>query len=570
MQSEWRVYAKRADFKAIGEAFHIDQVTARILVNRGITTKEAIEEYLNGDLNSLHSPELIYGMNEAVEIIRNKIAQGKKIRIVGDYDVDGICSTTILYKCLSRKGADVSYIVPDRIIDGYGINERLVQDALNDGVDTILTCDNGIAAVKPVAFAKEHGMTVIVTDHHEIPFQEANGKKTYIYPDADVIVNVHQEKDSYPFKDLCGAGVALKLATALGISEDEVKEYAELVGIASVCDVVALKGENRILVKYALKSLPTTVNTGLQALQEATGLSEKEKGLTAFDFGFVIGPSLNATGRLDSAMEGISLLLETDYKKAQAKALEIRAINEERKQMTEDEKNKALEMVENSSIKDDHVLVVLLPECHQSLAGIVAGRLKEEYYRPTLVLTLNGDIAKGSGRSIEAYDMFEKLSECKELFTAFGGHKMAAGFSLKKENVDALREALNKRDGLTEKDMTPVRWIDVPMPLDYATISLVEEINALEPFGAENEKPTFADRNLLVRESRIVGKNRNVCRLRLETSAGFLKTAVMFGADTKEVPVSGSKISMLYYPNINEYMGNSSVEFIVKEFRTQS
>lgn len=569
MKSNWRVYTKKADFKAIGERFGIDQVMARIIRNRGLETDEQINMYLNGTMDDMHSPHLLKDADKCVDILTDKIHAGKKIHIIGDYDIDGICSTTILYKGLKAAGADVTFAVPDRIIDGYGINEHLIDDAYNNGTDTIITCDNGIAAIEQIKYAKEKGMTVIVTDHHDIPFDFVDGEKIHKVPRADAIVNPKQEDCPYPFDKLCGAGVAFKVIKILyekcGLNPIGLEEYAELMAIATIGDVVDLSDENRVIVKYGLKHLEVTTNIGIRALVEACEL-EIDK-ISSYHIGFVIGPCLNATGRLDSARRAIELLLTTDMEDARKKALELRTLNVERKDITEEYAAIAIEQVENTELKDDKVLVVYLPDCHESVAGIIAGRVREKFYRPSIVITKAEDGAKGSGRSIEGYNMFEEISKCGKLLNKYGGHPMAAGISLDIDKIDEFRKALNDNQTMTEKDLTPTVWIDVPMPVDYVDIKLIKQFDKLQPFGKGNEKPVFADRNLTVRQSAVIGKNKNVLRCQLESEHGKLVTAIKFKLDGQEIPEAGRKISMVYYPDINEYNGIVSVQFRIEDWR---
>lgn len=571
--AKWFVYAKKADFKAIGEAYGIDQVIARVIRNRDICTKEQFDMYLSDSLEGMHMPELLKDADKAVDIIINKIEQKKKIRIIGDYDIDGICSTTILYKALKETGAEVDYAVPHRINDGYGINETLIDAAIADGVDTILTCDNGIAAINQVEYAKSHNLTVIITDHHDITFEENGTQKRYIYPKADAIVNPKRDDCGYPFKMLCGAAVAYKLVEVLykkrWLSEyDKYKssldEYRQFAAIATIGDVVDLIDENRILVKNGLRSIANTKNIGLRALIDICKIDINK--LTPHSVGFVIGPCLNASGRLDTAKNAIELFLETDENTAKSKAMELYAFNEERKGMTESELSKALKIIDETEIKNDKVLVIYLPDCHESIAGIIAGRIKELYYRPTFVITDAKDGAKGSGRSIEGYNMFEEITKCAGLLTKFGGHPMAAGISLDKDKIDEFRKTLNKKQTLTEQQLEPVVWIDVPMPLNYVTYTLVEQLSILEPFGKGNEKPVFADKDLIVKSVNIIGKKSNVLKLMLEAQDGSVFEAIQFMYDGNK-PQVGQKIAITYYPDINEFRGKRNLQFIIKEWK---
>lgn len=570
MRSDWRVYAKRADFKGIAGKYGIDQVIARIIRNRDICGDAAIDMYLNGDINDMHNPESMKDAVLSVDIITQKIKDKCKIRIIGDYDIDGICSIYILYKGLMAAGADVDYVVPHRINDGYGINEHLIDNAINEGIDTIITCDNGIAAYNQVKYAKENGLTVIVTDHHDVPFDEVNGVKEYRVPPADAVVNPKQEDCQYPFKLLCGAGVAYKLISLiyerLRLDTKDMEEYREFMAIATVGDIVDLIDENRVVVKYGLKHIAHTVNTGLKALVEECGVDINN--ISSYHIGFVIGPCLNASGRLDTARKAIELMLCKNTEEAHNMARELITLNTERKQMTEDETAKAIELVEKNDMLKDRVLVIYLPDCHESIAGIIAGRIKERYYRPTFVITNAEEGAKGSGRSIEGYNMYEEINKCKNVLTKYGGHPMAAGVSLETADIDVFRKMLNDNATLDDSDLIPKTWIDVPMPVGYASMGLVGQLKLLEPFGKGNEKPVFADRDLYVKTASIIGKNRNVLKMQLETKEGYIVQAVQFGISDKDpVPKAGSRILIVYYPDINVYNGVSSLQIIIKEWK---
>ena len=570
MRSDWRVYAKRADFKGIAGKYGIDQVIARIIRNRDICGDAAIDMYLNGDINDMHNPESMKDAVLSVDIITQKIKDKCKIRIIGDYDIDGICSIYILYKGLMAAGADVDYVVPHRINDGYGINEHLIDNAINEGIDTIITCDNGIAAYNQVKYAKENGLTVIVTDHHDVPFDEVNGVKEYRVPPADAVVNPKQEDCQYPFRLLCGAGVAYKLISliyeCLRLDTKDMEEYREFMAIATVGDIVDLIDENRVVVKYGLKHIAHTVNTGLKALVEECGVDINN--ISSYHIGFVIGPCLNASGRLDTARKAIELMLCKNTEEAHNMARELITLNTERKQMTEDETAKAIELVEKNDMLKDRVLVIYLPDCHESIAGIIAGRIKERYYRPTFVITNAEEGAKGSGRSIEGYNMYEEINKCKNVLTKYGGHPMAAGLSLETADIDVFRKMLNDNATLDDSDLIPKTWIDVPMPVGYASMGLVGQLKLLEPFGKGNEKPVFADRDLYVKTASIIGKNRNVLKMQLETKEGYIVQAVQFGISDKDpVPKAGSRILIVYYPDINVYNGVSSLQIIIKEWK---
>lgn len=569
MNSKWMVYAKKADFKQIASEYGIDQVLARIIRNRNICGSKDIDMYLNGNLNDIHNPHSMKDADKFVDIITKKIEEHKPVRIIGDYDIDGICSIYILFCGLKAAGADVDYVVPHRINDGYGINEHLIDNAINEGIDTIVTCDNGIAAYNQVRYAKDNGITMIVTDHHDVPFEIKDDKKVYIVPPADAVINPKQADCDYPFKLLCGAGVAYKLISLLydrlGLDKKEL-DYIEFMAIATVGDIVDLIDENRIVVKYGLKHIAHTKNTGLRALIEECQLDINN--ISSYHIGFVIGPCLNASGRLDTARQAIELMLCKDNEKAHNMAKELIALNNERKSMTEQETQKAIELVENTGLLKDRVLVIYLKDCHESIAGIIAGRIKERYYRPTFVITNAEDGAKGSGRSIEGYNMYEEINKCKNVLTKYGGHPMAAGLSLAISDIDIFRKMLNDNAILTDEDLIPKMWIDVPMPVSYANIRLVNQLKLLEPFGKGNEKPVFADRNLYVKTATVIGKNKNVLRCQLETEDGTYVPAVQFGINNiDDIPKAGMRISIIYYPDINTFNGIMSLQIIIKEWK---
>ena len=570
MNSKWMVYAKKADFKQIASEYGIDQVLARIIRNRDICGSKDIDMYLNGNLNDIHNPHSMKDADKFVDIITKKIEEHKPVRIIGDYDIDGICSIYILFCGLKAAGADVDYVVPHRINDGYGINEHLIDNAINEGIDTIVTCDNGIAAYNQVRYAKDNGITMIVTDHHDAPFEIKDDKKVYIVPPADAVINPKQADCDYPFKLLCGAGVAYKLISLLydrlGLDKKELEDYIEFMAIATVGDIVDLIDENRIVVKYGLKHIAHTKNTGLRALIEECQLDINN--ISSYHIGFVIGPCLNASGRLDTARQAIELMLCKDNEKAHNMAKELIALNNERKSMTEQETQKAIELVENTGLLKDRVLVIYLKDCHESIAGIIAGRIKERYYRPTFVITNAEDGAKGSGRSIEGYNMYEEINKCKNVLTKYGGHPMAAGLSLAISDIDIFRKMLNDNAILTDEDLIPKMWIDVPMPVSYANIRLVNQLKLLEPFGKGNEKPVFADRNLYVKTASVIGKNKNVLRCQLETEDGTYVPAVQFGINNiDDIPRAGMRISIIYYPDINTFNGIMSLQIIIKEWK---
>ena len=546
---------------------------ARLIRNRDVQDKEEIRRYLHGTVEELASPHLMKDVDEAVEILRNKIKEKKQIRIIGDYDIDGVVSTFILLKGLKRVGAYADTYIPDRVSDGYGIHEHLIEKALADGIDVIVTCDNGIAAYNEIAMAKEKGMTVIVTDHHEIPYKETENGRELIFPPADIIVNPKQPDCRYPEKRLCGAVVALKLVTALyeacGIPERELEDFIELGAIATVGDVMDLQGENRILVKEGLKRLSHTSNKGLRELIRANGLEDGE--ITAYHVGFVLGPCINASGRLDTAARSLKLLCAETEEEAAKLAGDLTALNQSRKALTEEGKEEAIRIVEETEIGQDRVLVIFLPDCHESLAGIIAGRIREKYNKPVFILTKGETMVKGSGRSIESYSMFDELVKCDDLMEQYGGHPMAAGLSIKEENVEEFRKRLNENCTLTEKDLRPKILIDVPMPVSYINRELVEEISLLEPFGKGNTRPLFAQKGLRVLSSRILGKNRNVAKLQLSDHTGCVMEAVYFGeADEFINAVKGSNsISVTYYPEINRYQGRETLQIVIRNYLTE-
>lgn len=531
MKEKWVVSAKKADFQAIGQHFGIDPVLARIMRNRGLTDLQEMNLYLHGTRADLNDPHLLKDADLAAQILREKIKEKKRIRIIGDYDIDGIQSTYILYCALRRLGADADFVIPDRILDGYGLNEHLVTRASQDGIDTILTCDNGISAIDQIHLAKSLGMTVVVTDHHEVPFTEVDGVRREKMCEADAVVNPKQQACHYPFKKLCGAAVAFKLVQVLyevfGLEVSEADCFIENAGFATVGDVMDLQGENRILVKLGLEMLNRTTNIGMKALILQNKLTMG--AIKSHDIGFRIGPCLNASGRLDTARLSLKLLLCESETEAAVLAEEIVELNESRKLLTMHAVEQAKEIAQQEEYVNDRVLVIFLPDCHESLAGIVAGRIREAYYRPTLVVTRSEHGAKGSGRSIESYSMYEELCKCEEYLTQFGGHPMAAGFSLKEADIDAFRRKLNEVCTLTEEELRPKVVIDVPMPISYITERLVNQLSCLEPFGKGNEKPVFADRNLVIERLRICGKEGRVFQMKVRNAAGVSMDAVYFG-----------------------------------------
>lgn len=584
---QWVVTSKRADFKEIGSRFGIDQVTARIIRNRDVVGEDAIEQYLHGTLTDLADAHRMKDAVQLVEILIRKMQEKKKIRIIGDYDIDGVMSSYILYRALTRCKADVDVAIPNRITDGYGLNLHLIEDAIEAGVDTIVTCDNGIAAIEEIACAKQQGMTVLVTDHHEIPYEEIDGKKHYLQSAADAIVNPHQQECDYPYKDLCGAGVAWNVIRILyekmQIQEEEAYELLEFVGFATVGDVMPLTGENRILVREGLKRIHHTKNTGMKALIAQCGLMPEQ--IESYHLGFVLGPCINAAGRLDTAKRALALFQTQDECVAVQLANELVVLNEERKTMTADGVQKAKQLCEENGYEKDPVLVIFLPEVHESIAGIIAGRIREHFGRPTFVLTRGEEGIKGSGRSVEGYSMYEEMCRCSSLFTKFGGHPMAAGLSLPEENIDVFREQMNRNCPLTVEQLQPKVHIDVPMPVDYVTNALVEEFHILAPFGKDNPKPVFADRNLRISRMWVVGKNQNVLRLSLVSEQGMPASGIYFGDiaafedylaeqfGTEELEKArrgrenAIQISAVYYPKINRYRDSESLQFEIQYYR---
>lgn len=585
---KWVLLRKGADYEGIGEKFQISPRLACLIRNRDIIGDDAIEQYLNGTLADLNDGMLMKGMDQAVDILKEKIEEGKKIRVIGDYDIDGVNATYILIEGLEKLGADVDYDIPNRITDGYGLNEELIRRAAKDEVDTIVTCDNGIAASDEITYGKELGMTVIVTDHHEVPYEEKDGEKEYILPPADAVIDQKQPGCEYPFKELCGAAIAYKLieslSEAMGKEAEDFDYLIENVAIATVGDVVDLEGENRIFVKEGLQMLERTHNLGLKALIDCNGIDKRK--VTSYHVGFVLGPCMNASGRLDTAKRALELLRADNKKDADIMAGDLKAINDSRKDMTAEAVEQARELVEQTDLKNDKVLVIYLPECHESLAGIVAGRIREIYNRPVFVVTDAKDGAKGSGRSIPVYHMYEEMSKCQDLLTKYGGHKMAAGFSLKRENVDTFRKKLNENCNLTEEEMAEKVVIDMEMPFSCVTESLVEELSKLEPFGKGNTKPVFAARNVALLSGRIIGKNKNVLKLRVRDASGTEIDAMCFnqvekmleyldekyGERSVEELLSGRRnaermtLSLTYYPDINEYMGRVTPQIVITHY----
>lgn len=567
---KWMVYNKKADFQKIGSEFGIDPVIARLIRNRDIQDMKEIRSYLYGTLAEIPSPWKMKDMERAVQILQKKITQKKKIRIIGDYDIDGVTATCILLKGLKRLNANVDTYIPDRVKDGYGMHEQLIDKALEDEIDTILTCDNGIAAAAEIEYAKKEGLTVIVTDHHDIPFRDTEDGRIWIIPKADAVVNPKQNDCLYPNKNICGAVVAWKLIWALyerlGIDSDEIWDFLELAAIATVGDVMDLQGENRIIVKEGLKKLSSTSFEGLKALICVNNLEGAE--ITAYHVGFVIGPCINASGRLDTAARSLELLLADNMEDAMKLADDLYDLNQSRKAMTEQGKEQAIQSIEENNLGKDRVLVVYLPDCHESLAGIIAGRIREAYNKPVFVLTKGSDGVKGSGRSIEAYSMYEELVKCSDLLMQFGGHPMAAGLSMEEKNVELFRRRLNDNCTLTEQDLIPQIMIDVPMPISYLSKKLTEQLKVLEPFGKGNSKPLFAQKNLRAVGIRVFGRNRNVAKMLLIDENGIKMDAVYFGEAQEFVDFvqAHDTISVTYYPEINVFQGRENLQVVIKNY----
>lgn len=586
---KWFIKNRKGDYKNISKKFNISELLAKLLVNRGVTDFRSIEKFLNPTLDKLYDPSLMKDLNKAVEILKDKIINKKKIRIVGDFDVDGVMSIYILYTGIKRCGGLVDYVIPDRVNEGYGINNQIVEQAKEDGIDTIITCDNGIAAIEQIELAKDLDLTVIVTDHHDIPFviDECTGEKRILHTKADAVINPKQEDCNYPFKNLCGAAVAYKLIERLynifNFQPSDIYPFLEFVAIATICDVVDLIDENRVIVKTGLELLNNTKNIGLKALINETGIEGKKIGV--YHVGFIIGPSINASGRLDSAIKSLELLLSIDEEEAKNIAKELRELNDERKRLTEDGVKRIINTIDSTDLKNDKVLVVYEPSINESVAGIIAGRVKDKYNKPTIVLTKGKEGVKGSGRSIEEYNIFEELSKCKDILLKFGGHPMAAGLSLAEEHISTLRKRLNDNTNLSNEDLIPKIYLDMELPIEYINFKLIDELKLLEPFGKGNEKPLFGVKNLRLNRGYVLGVNRNALKLILLNNKGITMEGLIFGDITSfEREVSQLygedelkklyrginnkiKIDILYYPSINEYNGNTNLQLIIKSYR---
>ena len=591
---KWMVHSKKADFDGFAKALGVSPIVARIMRNKDLETIEAQREFLDNSLSNMHNPSLMKDMDKAIDIIIKKIDEGKHIRVIGDYDIDGICSTYILVKGLQGVGACVTYDIPDRIVDGYGINENLIKKAYDEGVDTIVTCDNGIAAIEQIKYAKNLGMTVVVTDHHEVPYMkdEVTGEIIYKRVGGDAVVNPKQPDCNYPFKLLCGGAIAYKVIECLYDKlnvENRVEKtqyFIEYAAIATIGDVVDLIGENRIIAANGISRLKTTANVGLDKLMDMCGINRER--LASYQIGFIIGPCLNATGRLESAKKGIELLMCEDFMEAEKLASELIELNNIRKAMTEDGVKEAIAMCEN--MEESKVLVVYLPRIHESIAGIIAGRVREHFNKPVFVVTNSADenennLIKGSGRSIPGYNMFEALIECDEYLLKYGGHEMAAGLSLDRSQIDAFKRSINDKCGLTEEDFVRKVWIDVPMPFAYATEGLINELSLLEPFGKGNEKPVFATKNVKVKSLKVMGANQNMCKLTVSDDSGRMIEALVFASiypafmeflqnkfgeeqirKAKMGVANDIVLSIIYYPDINEYNGRRTVQIIVNNY----
>lgn len=587
--AKWFVAAKKADFNKIAKEYRIDPVLARIIRNRDVIEEDEIRRYLKGGREDFYAPELLKDMDKAVSLLCRKIKEGSKIRVIGDYDADGICSSYILLKGLSTCLANVDTVIPHRVRDGYGLNDSLIEEAHGEGVDTIVTCDNGIAAASQISHAKELGMTVIVTDHHEIPYEEdTQGRRAYLIPEADAVVNPKQEECTYPYKNICGGVVAYKVIQELFSrlspenGEEVQEELLEIAAFATVCDVMELRDENRILVKCGLENMRHTRNEGLKALIDVCGLTGKP--LSAYHIGFVLGPCMNATGRLDTAKRALLLLSSKERSEAVKIAEELKNLNDSRKELTLEGTEQAIAYIESESRKEDKVLVIYLPECHESLAGIIAGRIREKYGKPAFVLTKGEEGVKGSGRSIESYHMYEQMSVCKEYFTRYGGHKMAAGLSMEESDIESFRKKINESCILTEEDFEEKVHIDVAMPFSYLTKELIKELDLLEPFGVGNPKPVFAQKNVRIISERIMGKNKNVGKYSVCDEAGQSYEMIYFGDlekfhDFLMQRVEGETFSRLqrgqavdipihitYYPSLNTYAGKETIQIVMQNY----
>ena len=588
MKERWMVTNRKTEFEKLNSEMNLHPLILRLLANRDISSKEEAEKFLNGTIKDLLDGNLMKGMTEGVKIIKEAIESKKKIVIYGDYDCDGVCSTTILYKTFKSLNADFKYYIPDREDEGYGVNSDRIRKLKEEGTEVIITCDNGISAFEQTKLAKELGLTMVITDHHDIPYIEEDGNKIYHVPEADVVINPKQKDCPYPFKELCGAGIALKfslcLLESMGKDIHEYKELLQYAAMATVCDVVELKGENRIILKEGLKIINSTENLGLKALIKETGLEGKEIG--EYHFGFVLGPTINATGRLETANLSVELLITESEKEAEELAKKLFDLNKVRQDLTSESVERVIENIEREYNKEDKVILVYDGEIHESIAGIVAGRVRERFNLPTIIMTKGKDMPKGSGRSIEGYNMFEELNKCKGLIEKFGGHPMAAGLSVREENLPALKKALNEKCNLTEEDIIPVIKIDSPLPLEKVDEELISSIENLRPFGKGNSSPLFAVKNLKVTRVFFMGKEKNFMKFRfLLGDSNITIEGVNFDKydEFKEefINVFGEerflkllddgyadfRMDIIYYPGINEYMGRRSIQLNIKNMR---
>jgi single-stranded-DNA-specific exonuclease len=572
---KWFIRMKKADFYGMSKRYGISPVIARILRNRDLINDDEITEYLHAGTAPLQDGWKMADMKKAIDILKEKIVSGKRIRVIGDYDIDGIMASYVLVQGIRQAGApDTDYDIPERIRDGYGLNIRLIDQALQDGVDTIVTCDNGIAAADEIAYAKEHGMTVIVTDHHAIPFRTSDDseERVYILPPADAVIDPHRVDCPYPYKKLCGAAVAFKLVICLyesmGLEMYCYKELLEKAAFATVGDVMELDGENRCIVKQGLEVLNRTDNIGLRALIRVNNL--EDANLSAYHIGFVLGPCMNASGRLDTAKRALRLLLTDSEAEADQLAGDLKALNDSRKSMTENGVKQAVELIERKDLSHEKVLVVYLPDCHESIAGIIAGRIRERYCRPVFILTDGEEYVKGSGRSVDAYNMIEEMMKCPECFVHFGGHSMAAGLSIEKDRIEEFSGKMNEACTLTEADFYEKVPIDMVLPFTEITEGLVQELDILEPFGMGNEKPLFAAKNVFVSDMRIMGKNRNVLKMRMSDSTGQRIDALYFKEQSELEDVllrlreHQSRMTVAFYPSINEFRGTRTMQIIIR------
>lgn len=589
--AEWKLKTRKSGYKQVSEEHQISWQTAILLLNRQIEEYDDIENFLHADIRALHDPHELQDMDKAAAIMKECIERGDNIRVIGDYDVDGICSSYILYEGIRKCGGHVDVRLPHRVEDGYGLSDSLIDKAYEEGIGTIITCDNGIAAISQVAHAKELGMTVIVTDHHEV-LCDSDDKDRMILPEADAVVDPKRKDDTGSYHEICGAMVAYKFVCVLtefmGISADQNADFFRdlriFAGWATVCDVMPLRDENRIIVKDSFKNIPLSHNVGLNALLRECGI--EADSVTCYIYGFVLGPCLNATGRLDTAMKGLELLLEQNPDAAAGIARNLKELNDSRKDLTRIGQDEAMAKIQEYGANLPKVLVIYLPDLHESLAGIIAGRVREATHRPTYILTDTKDgILKGSGRSIDAYHMHDALSECRDLLLKFGGHKMAAGFSLEKSNLEAFTSALNDNCKLEESDFNEKLYLDCELPPEYLNISILREFEEIGPYGTGNEEPLFAARQIELVSGRVIGKNANVGKFQIKDTAGKYYDMMLFsgldkwdeflnetfGEDNVKKLYNGSLndkmyVNIAYRPQINEYRGTESMQIVLKDY----